>query len=363
MWDANHENAGNKDCVYMARKGEIQVMNLNSTRPHNLGGVEQKKLPWKFAECDDPGVKKLFVCEKPVACPDQAYPCYYQPDNDLDWCNLLELTDPVCENNGFPAMPSFSVGYMYYLHRAYHGPSPASQMVTLSLPCDAAGARSYPITFFNSNMLLVDGVGRSFSLEGGWRDDQTPIGVKTPLTAKGEENCVTDYEQRHGICVNLRAEVKAAHLDRTMLEVTHCCGTADYSATMILKEQSKWSFQGKTGEDSKSGPQDRTCLTLGGMMRIFCDYLQEGIVPSGLNLGGLQTHDARQALAARWHATTAPFLADGDDSYPNYLTFSFLHSAEVCREFAAWETPYMVYDDQNVVEGGNYTSNARKATL
>ena len=208
----------------MARKGEIQVMNLNSTRPHNLGGVEQKKLPWKFAECDDPGVKKLFVCEKPVACPDQAYPCYYQPDNDLDWCNLLELTDPVCENNGFPAMPSFSVGYMYYLHRAYHGPSPASQMITLSMPCAAADGQSYPVTFFKAHMLFVDGVGTNMA--DGLGDGETPIGVRTPLTATGSDA----YAHRHGVCVNLRAEVKAAHMDRAMLEVTHCCGTADYSA-------------------------------------------------------------------------------------------------------------------------------------
>ena len=41
-----------------------------------------------------------------------------------------------------------SVGYMYYLYEAYHGPSPPAQMVTLAMPCDVTDARSYPITFF-----------------------------------------------------------------------------------------------------------------------------------------------------------------------------------------------------------------------
>ena len=119
---------------------------------------------------------------------------------------------------------SLSVGYMYYLYKAYHGPSPASQMVTLSMPCDATDAQSYPMTIFKARMLFVDGVGTS--LAGGLGDGQTPIGVQTPLTATGSEA----FNHRHGVCVNLRGEVKASHMDRTMLEVTHCCGTADYSA-------------------------------------------------------------------------------------------------------------------------------------
>ena len=122
---------------------------------------------------------------------------------------------------------------MYYLYKAYHGPSPASQMVTLAMPCDATDAQTYPMTIFKARMLFVDGVGTS--LADGLGDGQTPIGVQTPLTARAVSHPQNfqdpaAFDHRHGVCVNLRGEVKAEHLDRTMLEVTHCCGTADYSA-------------------------------------------------------------------------------------------------------------------------------------
>ena len=32
----------------------------------------------------------------------------------------------------------------------------------------------------------------------------------------------------HAICTNLRGEMKASAQERTMLELTHCCGTLDY---------------------------------------------------------------------------------------------------------------------------------------
>ena len=210
--DENHGNTDAKDCVYTFI---------------DPSGASK----WRFAECDDPTVAKRYVCEKPISCPDKAYPCYFQADNDLDWCDPLELLDPVCENNGFPAaMPSLSVGYMYYLYKAYHGPSPAAQMVTLSMPCDATDAQSYPITFFKARMLFVDGVGTDAA--GGLGDGETPIGVRTPLTAADPDA----FAHRHGVCVNLRAEVQAEHLDRTMIEVTHCCGTADYSKATVQAE-------------------------------------------------------------------------------------------------------------------------------
>jgi hypothetical protein len=77
-------------------------------------------------------------------------------------------------------------------------------------------------------------------------------------------------------------EVQAAAQDRTMVEVTHCCGTLDYHKDPILKKtDDRWKHIGLNATELP----ELTCLTLAGMIKIFCKYLQEGIVPYEMNLG------------------------------------------------------------------------------
>ena len=118
-----------------------------------------------------------------------------------------------------------------------------------------------------------------------------------PLSIKGQLSYPPDlnpYGLGHGVCINVRLEVQAAAQDRTMFEVTHCCGTLDYHKDPILKKNDdQWKHIGEAPLNAtESGlnatePElpELTCLTLAGMIKIFCKYLQEGIVPYEMNLG------------------------------------------------------------------------------
>ena len=121
-----------------------------------------------------------------------------------------------------------------------------------------------------------------------------------------------------------------------MIEGTHCCGTADYHTHAAIKTLST------TWANLYTLPAFRakTCLTLGGMIEIFCDYIEAGIVPPGLDLTTTLQYDPQETLRAKWVATTAPYISE---TFPEFATFNFLESAAVCREYAAWETPYMRY--------------------
>ena len=79
------------------------------------------EISWSFDDCAE---EKYYVCEQTNACPSHAYPCYHQPDANLDWCQPLLLTDAECQNEGTPPMmPSMAIGYMNYIFRVVVGPS------------------------------------------------------------------------------------------------------------------------------------------------------------------------------------------------------------------------------------------------
>ena len=71
----------------------------------------------------------------------------------------------------------------------------------------------------------------------------------------------------HGICVNLRGEMKASAQERTMLETTHCCGTLDYVGPTSAAGYENDIF----GLEHIWLPHTQTCLTLKGMIEIFCE--------------------------------------------------------------------------------------------
>ena len=222
---------------------------------------------WKFEECAEADKRKGYVCEKEVACPREeahAYPCYHQPDNDLDWCSPLVISDTTCETlwSGDqlvePGPPSMSLGYMHYLHTKFNDANPATvQMLALNAACDPNGAKAYPVTMFSSRILLLASAATPFTLSSGWSDGQTPIGFLTPLSQKvaatNNDDDNADYASRHGICVNIRAEAQDALPDRTMIETTHCCGTSVYYAESILKMSGLASEPANTWRD-RFGP-------------------------------------------------------------------------------------------------------------
>ena len=80
-------------------------------------------MTWSFDNCEE---TKPYVCEQTNACPAEAYPCYHQPDQKLDWCAPLKLTDSQCQyTNTESMMPFVSIGYVNYLHSIVSGPGPA----------------------------------------------------------------------------------------------------------------------------------------------------------------------------------------------------------------------------------------------
>jgi len=67
--------------------------------------------------------------------------------------------------------------------------------------------------------------------------------------------------------VNLRSEVRAAHLDRTMLEVTHCCGTLQYDLDGYADGSFEYGplteLSGETGDQMWNyHPEVRTCAEI-----------------------------------------------------------------------------------------------------
>lgn len=69
----------------------------------------------------------------------------------------------------------------------------------------------------------------------------------------------------HAVCLALRAEVGASAQERTMLELTHCCGTMDYRASHVSGNFVN-GFEVNpnlidTDTNSKAFVHDATCLT------------------------------------------------------------------------------------------------------
>ena len=85
------------------------------------------------------------------------------------------------------------------------------------------------------------------------------------------------------------------------------------------------------------------------MINIFCDYIGL-IIPEKMNLGNEgwdgRSHNGGEPMhtfMAKWHAKVYSFLDDKATIFPDYVSFGFLESRDVCRKFEAWETPYTVY--------------------
>jgi len=81
------------------------------------------------------------------------------------------------------------------------------------------------------------------------------------------------------------------------------------------------------------------------MIHIFCDYMQAGIVPEGLNVGGLSNFRGN-AIESKWLSTTGPFITSDipiEDKLPQSLSFGFLESVDKCKDLSEWENPKTIY--------------------
>ena len=172
---STHDNHETKDCV-----------SVRASR--NVDGNKASSEQWLFSDWrfDSCAQKKYPLCEMTNACPEMSFPCYYQPDNILDWCEPLKLTDVVCENLGRDShVPPMALGYLYYLHQTFTAPTPpATLMLTLASPCDVSGARTFPVKMYSSDLLLIEGYGSKFGIDSDWAEGATPIGFNTPLSLK-----------------------------------------------------------------------------------------------------------------------------------------------------------------------------------
>ena len=269
-WHDTPENKGRADCVYAV---------ISERGPGLSSGND---LRWKFDSCDE-DAKHHFVCEQTNACPAftslsepelafsmpavdaprqsdattiiqhgvRRYPCYHQPDTLLDWCEPMRLTDSDCETWGFsPRMPWVAVGYAYFLHGLLTGATPPSTVaLTIPSPCTVGATRSFETRFHVFSKLEIGARHHAGGVFGGRLPGESPIGFVSPLTKRfaldpwspspafgATQPGVTRGTQPggyapgdgHAICINLRGEVYASAQERTMLELTHCCGTLDY---------------------------------------------------------------------------------------------------------------------------------------
>jgi len=340
---------------------------------------------WFFDDCD---VRKDYVCEQTNSCPDMAYPCYHQPDALLDWCEPMVLTDAVCESEGLaPRLPSMSLGYAYYLYNTITDPdAPTSITLTVPSPCAIGKLRSFETKFHEYTTLIfsTEPVSSLYYVggdDGGGDVDGPgvgPLGFSSPILRQIEQGLNTnaasdsmaiqwetaDTPGGHAICVNLRGEVGASAQERTMLELTHCCGTLDYLGVIWgtmnfggpLVNYNIPPISGFT--DAKNRPITEmtdtgisansvaqltlydeeayrhmpTCLTIKGMIVTFCEYIQNGLIPEAPNL--LATAEGGP------HPVISDMLSYALEGYEllfnvtdvTFMTFDFLVSYEACMD-------------------------------
>ena len=292
-WAWDNENSDRADCVYMT--GDAEVFRAPTIAPTfsaapswqmdaNMDDGETWKptsapvpkevladdaIEWKFARCDDTSAskKKHYVCEQTNACPDYTFPCFHQPDGLLDWCEPMKITDAVCDHLGQePRIPELAVGYAHYLYTLSTGASPPSS-VSLTVPsaCEMGKLRSFETKFHEYQALVFSSAPRPLhlsSLEG-----LSPHGFRSPLLQRVFEMGLANYNPTklikhywkdnapggHAVCVNLRGESFASAQERTMLELTHCCGTMDYINAIRLQEIPKEFEQAITWLNTQAG--------------------------------------------------------------------------------------------------------------
>ena len=196
-------------------------------------------------------------------------------------------------------------------------------------PCSVGSPLSYhTIVHQHSKMVLGNGMAEG-RYDGDTQMGVSAIGFETPLTRKWAENPWVPSEyfgeteipsynvpedvgelrntyagqggfyqsntypfnvRAHAICVNLRAEMSASAQERTMMEVTHCCGTMDYrkGEDYVVgydnDAEQKWDTNLAESGFGNNMRHDMTCLTVKGMILIFCEYIKAGIIPAGINL-------------------------------------------------------------------------------
>ena len=279
----------------------------------------------------------------------------------------MTLTDSSCVSSNLePAVPSISVGYATYLADLISGNNPPTSIsLAMNSPCSLSTTVSYSTIFHGSSKLAIGATYSSSAFTGGWATGVSQIGFKSPLmeqwsshtwtksnvfgyssanakTADGTEGNFAADTHGHATCVNLRAEVGASAQERTMIEITHCCGTLDYR-TVGSGGNTIDSVAGYSKKD-----HDMTCLTIKGMIEIFCEYIKGGIVKPGINLGFGNGNMAVESerLAAHpffyqmWREVIYPLYPG---QYWKYLTFDMLMSYDNCMDYRRWEKPTMLY--------------------
>ena len=259
------------------------------------------------------------------------YPCFYQPDAKLDWCRPVLLTDAVCESlDRDPTLPALSIGYVHLLHGlATAANSPPTLSLAFPSPCALGAVRAYETRFHEYNKLVINTDYDPEAFFGKSAIGSSPIGFRSPLMETG-----TLARAGHAVCINLRGEVYAAAQERTMLEITHCCGTMDYMdgyQNFITK---------------KDETNEMTCLTLKGMIKIFCEYI-ESIVPAGFNL--VKSFPLSVGNLYYYSPVVGDIIAhaldDVDYKVKNpitYLSFGFLESKAACMSKVSWEDPRII---------------------
>jgi len=254
------------------------------------------------------------------------------------------LSDAVCDTTGDePKVPVLSVGYAYYLENLINGyDAPESISLAIPSPCATSSLFIYKTLFHQASLLTIDEL--FFSpllmqyLEKPYGDADQWITTTAESATPGSAllrrhfniNDGGEYEWGgHAVCLNARGEVFASAQERTMLEITHCCGTMDY-------------YTGGAPDAFSPSPSildfspaetyhDMTCLTLKGMINIFCEYVESEIIPSGINL---RQSDLFRDMLLKIHPNTAIL---------EYFTFDFLVSRETCMDLRTWESPRIIF--------------------
>ena len=156
------DNSEDKDCVY----------------------IDGSTNTWFFGDCL---ASKPYVCEQTNACPAEAYPCYHQPDQKLDWCEPLMLTDSQCQHAGImPMMPFVSMSYVYYLHGIVSGPdAPLALALVFPSPCYGSPLTYHTVVHQYSKLVLGLGTGIAFG-KGGMRGPGiSPVGARAEAKGRG----------------------------------------------------------------------------------------------------------------------------------------------------------------------------------